>query len=205
MKSFSPDKAMINLYLREKADDAKTANSLAEQKVKIIKSVIKDLKLPDSVLTLSGVNVHQYRDYNRNKQLYYRAQFNAQITLEANSKEVTKVITSIQEKTNAELNLSFGFFQKTLDEIEGKLLKLAIKDAKKKGKIIASSFDFNDMKVINVTYGSFPTPQPIYQRSFSENAMAMTAVANDAGVEMDIKEQSLSRSVKVTFVGMKKE
>ncbi|WP_026235689.1 SIMPL domain-containing protein [Echinicola pacifica] len=193
-----PDEAIINISAIKKAMTASEATKMLNQQVEDIQKQINKSKLKDYKLTTDNYQVNINRIYTKgtSKDSGYVARQNVKIKISNPEVDLVKAVQVLGENEEITFNVQFGISEEKTKSYKETLLQSAIKDARYKAELIASTMDLGPIKVSNITYSSggsfdFPRPQMEYRM--------MKAEAADAAPSFNPEEQKLTDNIMVVF------
>lgn len=193
-----PDEALIQVNLTEKAMKTAEVTDALNKKSKAVSDALKKSGVDNYTFTADNYYVNINRIYTKGsaKDSGYVASQTLNIVVHDTEKDLVRIVETLHQATDMAFQLNFRISEAKRKSYEKELLELALKDARNKAEIIASTMGIQDIKVHKVDYTSGQSFQPVMYRA---EAMMMKTADDRTEPTFNPEEQTISDRLKVVF------
>lgn len=193
-----PTQTTVNFTIESKSETYSGAIEDMISRVDLVSKELKKIKFEDREIVTSTFRVEKSQVYVKNmwKDSGFVATQNLMITFPYEKKRLLEVLnTATKSEARSEISLSFSLDNERKNSVMQELMKLAVKDARSKGELLASEAGYQIIGIREISYGvGASAPQPLY-------AMAESAAFKSMDVQLSTFEASdLTFSDHVTIV-----
>ncbi len=190
-----PDIALVNLGVQTEAKKSADAVNQNNEKMNAIIKAIKDLGVDEKDIKTSAYNLYPVYDYTEAGRVFIGYSLNQQISVKIRNFEK---ISDILDKATSEGANTISDLQFTVDDLEkarAEAREKAIEQAKGKALVLAGQAGLKLVKLVNVSEGYAPSPEPIYGKGGAMNVMEKSTVAPD----IQSGQSEISATVYLTY------
>ncbi len=203
--SASPTMTIVSLSIdsKESAYDQSVKNLI--RRIDLLTDDLKSIGFSEDQIITSTFSVSENYEYINNSRVKdgFHASQTIKVSFKQDKKRLLEVLNkAVSSSANATIFLSFDIDNERKDRLKKELIKLAVKDAKIKGEIIAneSGFKIIGIKEINYTigYGSYNDFIPITMQPSVADQLDIK-ISNFESENLTFRDQ-----VQITFIIEKK-
>lgn len=193
-----PDEALIRVSLTGKAMKTQEATEVLNEKAAFVTRALRKSGVDNYELKADNyfVNVNRIYTKGTSKDSGYVASQTLKILVNDTGEDLLEIIEVLHGSADMGFQLQFQLSDSKRKEYEARLIQMAIRDAKDKALLIATSLELGELSVYNVSYGSGGSYQPKIYRS---EAMMMNADNQRTAPTIQPDEQTLSDQINVVF------
>lgn len=202
--SVKPTTTTVNLTIESSnAEYVGALNNMTKRIDLLTKELMKN-KFKESEILTSNFNVHNSRI--RINDMWRDSGFVATqtvvITFPHSKERLIEVLNSVTNSgARPTINLSFGLDDERKGKVKNELIKLAVKDARSKGDLLAESAGYKITGIKEIQYGQTNSgPGPLYDRmkTMAFNEMADVQISN-----FEVSDLTFSDGVTITYLMVK--
>lgn len=201
-KNISPDRVSVTITVEQLDKKQAASSEKATKKYNNILKQAKSMKLKNAEYETTEYRVFAHNPWENRKQVFKG--YKTRISLKISTSEMNKAGALLSLGNKLGLDSVRGPDSFVSDELYDKVykncLKIALKDAKDKGAILAAASGRKLGKVIAIKEGSGGyqhPPTPLYKSARME--MAMDARASAPPAQIEYGKQSINMSLSVYF------
>ncbi len=185
--SVDPDIANINIFITSSNASSSQATKDVNKKTDKVINALVDSGIKESDIITTGFNVYPNYDYNKSSPVLtgYEASHGLNITVRDINKVGEIIDIAVANGADGINNVSYGVSNE--QEYYDQALTLAIKDAMRKGQVMANASGLGDAQVISIQENTTNTVYSDYQNNEDSLANKRTAVyANDVNISASV-------------------
>ncbi len=196
--SVFPDEATIQIRIERKAMKVAEATEELNQKAEEIKQLFEKADFSDYKFTADNyyVNINRIYQKGSSKDSGYVASQNLKVKITEIEKDLPKAVELLNSSDELSFNVSFQISKALTQSYKKQLLEMALKDAKEKAEMIASTMDLKALKVIHINYGM---SQPITYPMQAEYMRLQKSSDQATAPTFNPEEHQLNDEILVTF------
>ncbi|MBI2049921.1 MAG: SIMPL domain-containing protein [Candidatus Staskawiczbacteria bacterium] len=165
-----PDVALVNLGVKTEAKQSADAVNQNNEKMNAIIKAVKELGIDESDIRTSAYNLYPVYDYTEKGRVFIGYTLDQQISVKI--RDFSK-ISGVLDKATAEGANTVGDLQFVVDDLEkarSEAREKAIEQAKEEALVLIKQSGLKIIKLVNISEGYAPSPQPFYGLSGAEKA-----------------------------------
>ena len=149
-----------------------------------LQKALQKLKLPKESLRTSDFSITRNREWNRDKGCYiydgFKLEQNLALELPLDSVLTSKVIAALGAAW-PELEVKISFIRKDVHDVKLQILESAVKDAREKAEVIASTLGHKLGGIVNVDYSKHRLDIHVHEEDLC--CCAMEAPQSDGSID----------------------
>lgn len=195
-----PTITIITMEIRSTKDAYTDAIESMIARIDLLTKDMKKAGFKEKEIVTSNFNINKRINYtqNRTQQEVFDATQVLRVEFPQDKDQLLKVLNqATASKAQPEISISFNLDIDKKKEVKANLIRLAIKDAKEKGALIAGETTYEITGIKNISYGqSRFSPGPL---SFNETERSMS-MENVIITNMEVANLTFSESVDVAYL-----
>ncbi|MDO8486624.1 MAG: SIMPL domain-containing protein [Candidatus Staskawiczbacteria bacterium] len=172
-----PDIALVSLGVKTEANKSVDAVNQNNEKMNAVTQAIKDLGVDEKDIKTSAYNLYPVYDYTESGRIFKGYSLDQQISVKI--KDFNKISDVLDKATSLGAN-TISDLQFTVDDLEkarADARAQAIDQAKAKAVILANQAGLKIIKLVNISEGYQPSPQPMYGMGGGINTLEKSDIA----------------------------
>ncbi len=173
-----PDVALVLFGVKTESQKSVDAVNQNNEKMNAVIKAIKDLGVDEKDIKTSAYNLYPVYDYIETGRVFKGYSLDQQISVKI--RDFNKISDILDKATSGGIN-TIGDLQFTVDDLEkakSEAREKAIKQAKEKALVLINQAGLRIVKLINVSEGYGPLPQP-YMMGGGINTLEKASIAPD--------------------------
>ena len=191
-----PDQVVLSVAISHSDKNINNAKDEVDSVIARVIKVANTFNVSKNNIDASQLNIYRQHEYNQATQKQEFSTFQVTRNVEIKLTDVDKYAQFLQQLVEAGVN-EIGYTQfsySKADEVQDKLKKLAIKDAKSEARELAKAFDASLDRVYSVNFSHAPSmPTPYARQSMIESGRAHKQAYN-------VSDIVISSEVFVTYL-----
>lgn len=154
--SVKPTLTVVSMNIQSKESNYSTTVSELIRRVDLLISVLKKMGFKDEDIVTSNFSVNQNLVYEQGQRKLdgYIGLQTLKVSFDQSSDKLLEVLTkTTASQANPEISLSFELDSNRKRKLKAELIKLAVKDARRKADIIAETSDYKISGIQQIVYG----------------------------------------------------
>ena len=198
--SLAPDQLVFSTHFTAREKDYETAMNVLNTKVNKLVATLKKAGVPEDEIKTGNFSINLWREYNKSKGrsevLGFVASHSVVVRTAPDKKTLNGIFQAYMESgSDASFNMAFTI--KDPEKYGDELLALAIKDAKRKGQVIAEAAEIKLGSVVDVVIQNNGGYRPMARYAMAEDAMSAKSVAME---HVNPEDMNLTQKVTVSFL-----
>jgi len=203
-ESLKPDKITISLTLTSKSTDYAALTCLEAEKSEELTKAFMELGFERETLKTSSFNIQtEYENYEDENRVWkrrfsgYSVNHGLSLSFDYDMNLLNGVISALSSCKKADPAFSVNFEVKDKEAASDRLLKLAVKDAKRKAEAIAEAADLSLTEIESIVYGE---NEPIFASPTALKRNAGSVELYRGAAEIDVTPEDIVSEMSVTVV-----
>ena len=180
----APDTTRLRFSVESTYEEYEEAYADAASGNGELQKALQKLKLPKESLRTSDFSITRNREWNRDKGCYiydgFKLEQNLALELPLDSVLTSKVIAALGAAW-PELEVKISFIRKDVHDVKLQILESAVKDAREKAEVIASTLGHKLGGIVNVDYSKHRLDIHVHEEDLC--CCAMEAPQSDGSID----------------------
>ena len=193
-----PTRTIVTLSIKSTADTyAGTVEGLV-QRVDLLVDVLKSLKFRDQDIQTSNFRVDKNYVYvqGQRQEKGFNGVQTLKVKFDQEKELLLKVLTkAASSKADPEIAVSFDLDAKSKENLREELIRLAVRDAKRKAQLIATESGYGISGIKDISYGVSNARPPVTELAFTANRQEASATVSN----FEVADLSYTDSVLIRY------